>query len=146
MFNGVKSKLKNTFQGRTPLEAIRRALAQSNSGFGQTTRQEDQKAVRDKFNVFAGPLFWGPWQPIWTQYGVVGPNASRNVSSKKVSFKDVSRQRSTFDVEFKGGDKSIRTMGPGSQIITITGNVATTVYVRFKSHSPYGLNIEVRLF
>ena len=37
-------------------------------------------------------------------------------------------------------------MGPESQIITITGNVATTVYVRFESHSPYGLNIKVKLF
>jgi len=90
--------------------------------------------TKGRFRVIAPPLFWGPWVEVWAQFGVVGANADSHRATVKVSFETQSRRPSTFDVEIKGGDRLIRTIGPGSAIVTVTGNVATAIKVRAKSH------------
>ena len=99
---------------------------------------------KGRIEVWAGPKIWGPWTEIWSQFGVVGPNAANHQSVVDVSF-DVSRNgegASSFDVEIRGGDRFISTVGSGSAIVTVTGNVATSIAIRCRSHS-LGLNVEV---
>lgn len=81
----------------------------------------------------------------WAQFGVIGPDADQQLSTITLSFSSTTEAPSTFDVEIKGGDRHIRTIGPGSQRVRVTGNVATAISVRFRSHaSP--LNIVISTF
>lgn len=90
--------------------------------------------TKGRFRVIAPPLFWGPWVEVWAQVGVVGPNRNSNRTTVRVSFDTQTPAASTFDFEIKGGDRLIRTIGPGSALVTVTGNVMTAVSVRAKSH------------
>ena len=79
---------------------------------------------------------------MWAEDGSGGSNANRHRSVVNISFDTQSQAPSTFDVEIKGADRFIRTIGPGSKQVVITGNVATALSIRFKSHS-LGQNIVV---
>ncbi len=117
----------NEFKGADLAEAVRNATA----AYGKPGRQETKSTQQ----VWAPPLFWGPWVDIHTQFGVVGTESERHVTRLDVSFDTRSQAPSTFDVEIKGGDDFVRAIGPGSAEVTITGNVATTIRLRAKSHS-----------
>lgn len=101
--------------------------------------------AKNDFSVAAPPLFWGAWTEIYAQFGVTGPNADQHQTRLNISFHIVGRGESSFDVEIKGGDRLIRTLGPGSARVTITGNVATGISIRCKSHSvPLNVRVQVR--
>ncbi len=67
--------------------------------------------------------------------GVLGPDRDHHVSRIQLSFRATSNWQSSFDVEIRGGDQFIRTLGPGSAIVTVTGNVATSIWIRYRRHS-----------
>ena len=79
---------------------------------------------------------------IFAQIGVTGPNPEQNITKVVVSFDTRSQAPSTFEVEITGGDELVYEAGPGSALVTITGNVATALRIRAKSHS-LGQNIIV---
>jgi len=83
--------------------------------------------------VFAPPLFWGPWAAIFTQFGVAGPDSDKHVTKLRVSFRPAARSVAAFGVQIRGGDAFVDTTGPGSEVVTITGNVATSIEIRAKS-------------
>lgn len=87
-------------------------------------------------HVLAPPLFWGPWITVFAQFGVQGPDADHHVTSIDVdlSLAD-SLTESTFDYEISGGDDFISDYGPNRERVFISGNVATEIRVRCKSHS-----------
>lgn len=97
--------------------------------------------IRNSMRIFlipAPPLFWGGWQEVFAQAGVVEPDADKNVTEVNISFSSHDTgEPSSFDYEIKGGDHFIRgTAGASgmSEMVTITGNVATAVSVRAKSY------------
>ena len=100
----------------------------------------DQKAGR--FQAYAPPLKWGPQVEIFAQFGVVGPNRDEHITKVKVHFDTQSQASSPFEVKITGGDQTITTAGPGSALVTITGNVATALNIRCKSYS-LGQNVIV---
>jgi len=109
------------------------------------THRAERPAIEKKrgiFSVWAPPLSWGPWTQIWVQFGVLGPNRDTHVAFVSISFETVSDAPSAFGVEIMGGDSFIRTTGPGSEMVTVTGNVATAISIRCKSFS-VGQNISV---
>lgn len=67
--------------------------------------------------------------------GVLGPHKEDHVTKVAVSFQIKGRLSSSFDIEFKGGGANIRSTGPSTVRTRITGNVATSIYFRLKSHS-----------
>ena len=126
-----KGKFMSESHGKTLGEAIHKSLHRERIIQRKTIPELTKKG---RFIVLAPPLFWGFWTEIWAQFGVVGPNADRHRAIVNVSF-DTQSGGSSFDVEIKGGDRFIRSVGPGSERITITGNVATALSIRCKSHS-----------
>jgi len=110
---------------RQPLHAELRKRKSAGSCLGK----------KGRFDVWAPPLFWGPWPPIWVSLGFTGPNQARQRTTITVTFDTVSDAPSPFGVEIKGGDKMIRRNGPGAARVTISGNHATTISIRCKSHS-----------
>lgn len=98
-------------------------------------RKSAHMEKKARFQLLAPPLFWSRWMPIWSQFGVIGPNADSYKTVVTVSFNAETETPSTFEVEIKGGDELVRALGPGFAYVTITGNVATTLSIRCKSHS-----------
>ena len=129
------------YRGKTLEEALHKSLYEEHEvrRLRQLTNQLDKKAW---FDVPAPALVWGPWITIWAQFGVIGPDSDTHQTFLRVVFK-ARRPLSSFDVELKGGDEIIRTIGPGSAIVTVTGNVATAVSIRCRSHSVTALNVSV---
>lgn len=114
-------------------EAVRKAVS------NQSPKSIGTKGY-DSAQAWAPPMFWGPWVGVFSQFGVVGPASDDHVTQVDIDFDTNSQAPSTFDVEIKGGDRFIRSSGPGSETVTITGNVATSISVRCRSHS-FGQNI-----
>jgi hypothetical protein len=128
---------QNEFRGRNLADVVRKATAD----YEKKRQYKEQKQIAE---VWAPPLFWGPWVGIFTQFGVVGPDSDKHVTKLDVSFTGITGS-SSFSVEIKGGDELIRAIGPGSAEVTITGNVATTISMRAKSHSTgFGVDVNVR--
>ena len=123
------------FRGRSLQEAVRKAV--SNQG-----RKSIQSKGNDSAQAWAPPLFWGPWVEVFTQFGVVGAESHNHVTRVDIDFATISQAKSTFDVEIKGGDRFISSSGPGSETVTISGNVATSISVRCRSHS-IGQNVRI---
>jgi len=101
-------------------------------------RENKQQAIQERkgaFHVFAPAFFWGPWVEVYSQFGVTGPDPNNHVTRVSISFNVQGRNQSSFDVEIEGGDNSISQIGPGSTLVTISGNVATALRFRAKSHS-----------
>ena len=121
----------NEFHGKTLAEVIKKSLHRE-----QIIKHGNRPglSVKGRFLVWAPPIFWGPWVQIWAQVGVLGPDKEKHQSIINVSFETQSDAPSTFDVEIKGGDNFIRTIGPGSKRVVVTGNVATAISIRCKSH------------
>jgi len=119
----------NEFRGKTLAEAVRDATAVYRK------RQLNRCERKATYQVWAPPLFWGQWVDIYTQFGVAGPKSDTHLTRVHVTFETRSNASSTFDIEIIGGDKPVRTYGPGAEEVTITGNVATTIRARVKSHS-----------
>ena len=94
----------------------------------------DAPEKKRRFGVVAPPRFWGQWVEIWAQAGVIGRNPDKHRSIINVKFDSQTMARSTFDVQIKGGDRFIQTIGPGSARVTVTGNVLTAVSIRCRSH------------
>ncbi len=92
-------------------------------------------AGKGAFSVEAPALRWGAWVGIFAQDGVIDPDAEYHQMVVNVSFDSEGFSPSTFDVEIRGGDQFISTVGPGSERITITGDVATALYIRCRSHA-----------
>ena len=90
---------------------------------------------KSSYQVWAPPLFWGSWVEIYAQFGVIGPNPEKHVTKVYVSFDSNTQTPSAFEVEIEGGDTLVSDSGPGSTIVTITGNVATALRLRAKSYS-----------
>ena len=90
---------------------------------------------RGLHSVWAPPKAWGPWVAIWSQFGIIGPDADGHKTVVHVSFDSESDEYSPFDVEIKGGDTFISTIGPGWEEITVSANVATTISIRCRSHA-----------
>lgn len=91
-----------------------------------------------RFQVPAPALAWGTWVEVFSQFGVTGPNADQHITRVNLSLSSDSAGPSSFDYEIKGGDYSIRGVAGGSgasETVNITGNVATALSVRAKSHS-----------
>lgn len=113
--------------------------------FGKTLGEAIHKAAHRKhcyanqckgrLQVWAAPKFWGPWVEIWSQFGVVGNGADDHQTVLYVSYETLSDAPSSFDVEIRGGDRFVSDIGPGSSRVTVTGNVATSVSIRCRSHS-----------
>ncbi|MBB4120313.1 colicin Z C-terminal domain-related protein [Martelella radicis] len=124
----------NEVYGASPVDALR-ALA------GKRNRETFERKFR-QFDVWAGPLVWGPWTEVWAQFGVKGPEADRHVSYVRISFDTQSNAPSPFHVEIKGGDRFIRSVGPGEETVTVTGNISTAISIRCKS-ATQGQNVLV---
>lgn len=120
--------MKYDFRDKSLPEAVQKAV------LNQRTKPVQTKGY-DSAQAWAPPLFWGPWVELFSQFGVVGPNSADNVTRVELDFDTSSQAPSTFDVEIKGGDRFIRSSGPGSETATITGNVATSISIRCRSHS-----------
>jgi len=116
------------FRGRNLQEAVRKAVS------NQSTKSIQAKG-NDSAQAWAPPLFWGPWVEVFSQFGVVGADSQDHVTKVDIDFATMSQAKSTFDVEIKGGDRFVSSSGPGSEIVTVTGNVATSISVRCRSHS-----------
>jgi hypothetical protein len=127
------------YHGRTLEEAIHKSLRREHAIRKQKQAELEQKAM---FDIWGRPAIWSSWVAIWAQYGVLGPDADSNQAIIEVSFDIEGDAGSTFDIEIKGGDEFIRTLGPGSAFVTVTGNVATEVSTRIRSHSMF-LNVTV---
>lgn len=96
------------------------------------------KLMMKRFQISAPPLRWGRWQEVFAQLGVKGPDADRHVTKVNISLSTDSHAPSSFDYEIKGGDRLIRGVVGGSGVsetVIISGNVATAISVRAKSHS-----------
>ena len=65
----------------------------------------------------------------------VGNGADDHQTVLYVSYETLSDAPSSFDVESRGGDRFVSDIGPGSSRVTVTGNVATSVSIRCRSHS-----------
>jgi hypothetical protein len=118
------------FRGTSISETLQRSLEPEfvkRSSFALTHK--------GRFDVWAPPLFWGPWVPVWRSFGATGRNQFRQIVRRSISFETVSDAPSSFSVEIKGGDQLVRAVGPGSATVTITGNHATMISIRCKSHS-----------
>lgn len=109
---------------------------------GRTRNRYPKVQSKSSYQVWAPPLFWGPWVEIYAQFGVIGPNPENHVTKVYVSFDSITRAPSSFEVEIEGGDELVSDSGPGSTIVTISGNVATALRFRAKSYS-VGQNIIV---
>lgn len=131
------SMRSNEFKGATLAEAVSNATA----AYRKAKNGIESKQIAE---VWAAPLFWGPWVDIYTQFGVIGADSDDHVTRLNVSFAGITGS-SSFSVEISGGDDFIRAIGPGSVDVTITGNVATTIRMRAKSHSTgFGVDVNVR--
>lgn len=119
--NSIQSTIRLAVQGKHQIES-----------FPQSDQLEEKLR---RFDVRAFPLIWTHWIEVWAQFGVAGRNSDTHVSQINVAYGIISTENSSFDVEIKGGDRFIRNIGPGSDRITVTGNVATAVSVRYRSHS-----------
>ena len=120
--------MKYEFTGKSLESAVRQAVSQSGIA------EHQQKGFRST-RATAPPLYWGGWVDAFSQFGVVGSEKDNHVTRVNLVFSIVSGHQSAFDVEISGGDRHISTIGPGPETVTITGNVATTLRVRCKSHS-----------
>ena len=126
--------MQQKFIGNSIHSAIKRAiLNNSPSVDSQPNYGVEQKYRRT--SAVAPALAWGHWTEVWSQFGVVGVNRDSHVTRLRMSFDITSLEKSSFDVEIRGGDNFVRTIGPSSARITVTGNVATSISVRFRSHS-----------
>jgi hypothetical protein len=118
------------FRGKSLAEAVSGAVR------GAHNRLEHKRA----YDISALPLRWSAWVDVWAQFAVLGPDADRNVTRVRVNF-FARRGASSFDYEIEGGDRPIRGYATGTssasatETVTITGNVATSIRVRCKSHS-----------
>jgi len=121
------------YKGATVADAIRKSLQPEMQR--RRSRELQERTRKGRFSVVAPPLFWGPWTEIWATFGHRGPNPDRHRATLHVSFESISQVPSSFSVEIRGGDRLIRTVGPGSARVSITGNVSTAVSIRCKSHS-----------
>ena len=131
------------YRGNTLAEAVRLAVGREKNGMEQTSSPHHElKRIPE---VYAPPLFWGPWVEIFAQAGVIGRDSDEHVTKLKVSFSSVNRPASTFDVEISGGDRDVEGFGPGAETITISGNVATGIKMRAKSHAFYGQSLDVNV-
>ncbi|MEM6413334.1 MAG: colicin Z C-terminal domain-related protein [Pseudomonadota bacterium] len=130
--------MPNEFRANTLLEAMSLATDRT----APIVPSDEYKKIGE---VAAPALVWGVWVPIFNQFGVRGPNADNHITRLRVSYSVVSETKSTFDVEIKGGDELVTDVGPSSSIVTISGNVATSIMLRAKSHSIVGLSIDVNV-
>lgn len=125
--------MQNEFVSKT----VDGAIWLATSSYRKDIRTLGRKVPTKKnfIRASAPSLSWGPWVQVWAQFGVIGPDADQHVSHITLSFSSTTESPSTFDVEIKGGDRRIRIIGPGSQRVTVTGNVATAVSARFRSYA-----------
>ena len=96
------------------------------------------RRMKKTFHVTAEPLAWGRWVEVYAQLGVTGPYAENHVTQVTLEIGSRTETQSSFDYEIKGGDYSIRGVVGSSSVsetVPITGNVATSIKVRAKSHS-----------
>ena len=93
--------------------------------------------------VWAPPLTWGPWQILWTRFGVVDPDPDNHRATLTITYQTLSQAPSTFDIEIDDGERVHRRVGPGSYRLVLLGNTAVQVRVRCKSHA-LGQNVVVR--
>ena len=126
--------MRREFRGRDLGEVVRATLEE------QPSRLERKGS--ETAQIWAPPFVWGPWTDVFVQFGVVGPDREDHVTVVNVAFDTASQAPSTFDIEIRGGDAFISSSGPGSETVTITGNVAATISVRCSSHS-IGQNVWV---
>ena len=106
------------------------------TAFSRLTRQRLPTRVETKrqSQVLAPAFIWGPWLEIYAQFGVIGANADRHVTTVEVSFETRTEASATFDVEIEGGDELVTAIGPGSVTVKISGNVAIALRLRARSH------------
>ncbi len=128
------------YQGNTLYSTVRMAI--KGEAFADPSESPEIEKKLGVFSVWAPPLSWGPWAEIWRQFGVTGPDRDTHVVIVGISFETVSDAASAFGVEIRGGDSFIHTTGPGSEVVTVSGNVATAISIRCKSFS-VGQNISV---
>ncbi|MFN3169939.1 MAG: colicin Z C-terminal domain-related protein [Hyphomicrobiales bacterium] len=120
------------FRNQTVHEAINSSLRPYRLKFLRRDVLIDRKSI---FSIWAPPLSWGPWSEIFAVFGVVGEGGNDAQIRKTISYQTTSQAKSTFDVEVKGADRFVSAVGPGSSDVTITGNVATAISIRARSHS-----------
>lgn len=113
-------------------EAIAKSLAPEHAKRMRRLGPDRQSfECKASFDVWAPPLFWGPWVEIFVEIRIT-PEPNR----KRISYSSLSRAKSSFDVEIKGGGgQRIRDVGPGSTLVTTPGNSITSLKIRAKSHS-----------
>ncbi len=128
-------KMQYEFRGKSIQEAVRKAVSKQTPKYIRTKGYDSAQA-------WAPPLFWGPWVEVFSQFGVAGADSDGYVTQVDIDFDTNSNAPSTFDIEIKGGDSFISSSGPGSESVTITGNVATSISVRCRSHS-LGQNVMI---
>jgi len=128
------------YRGNTLYSTVRRAMrGEAFTGDADGTAIEKKLGI---FSVWAPPLSWGPWTEIWAQFRVTGPDRDARVTYVNVSFETVSDAPSAFGVEIMGGDNFVRTTGPSSEVVTVSGNVATAISIKCRSFS-VGQNISI---
>lgn len=126
--------MQKLIRGDTVADAIKRAVERDRLE-NCVHLLDEVEAKSGRFSAWAPPLFWGAWVNVWAQIGVVGPDKDRHVTYVNISFETVSEAPSSFDVEIKGADVPVRTYGPGSTRVSVSGNVATQISARFRSHT-----------
>jgi hypothetical protein len=106
--------------------------------FNNNRTKAKLKYMMKRHQVHAPALVWGRWLEVYAQLGVTGPDADQHVTKVKLSIASETETQSSFDYEIKGGDYNIRGVVGSSSVsetVPITGNVATSIKVRAKSHS-----------
>lgn len=111
------------------------------------------RAVNKRYNIEplqpvmitmpADPFVWGAWVPFQNYIGMTDDT----VINVTVSFANVSNAAGSFDYEIRGGDSLVKGYAVGSmtETVMITGYIATTIYVRLKSHfAPQRIRLAVK--
>lgn len=124
--------MNHDLRGRTLDEVIKMATRSSQAKCTLSGVSVDTKSI---FSVWAPPLTWGPWTEIFRSIGRLGEDRHEAQIRKTISYRSASQAKSTFDVEIRGGDRFVSSVGPGSSHVAITGNVLTAISIRARSHS-----------
>ena len=128
------------YRGRTLREALSKSLSHEHAiHMRKSSLCRQGLEHKDLFDVWAPPLFWGPWIRLNFIFSDDKP------VNTTVSYQSQSMAKSSFDVEITTARGQMsRHVGPGSTSIVIPPDTATQLRIRAKSHS-FGQHIRVTM-
>lgn len=132
--------MSNEFSGRTLREALAMSTARERAIISRKSKYCHQEIERKgSFDVWAPPLFWGPWVILDSVF------AGNKPREKWISYQTQSSAKSSFDIEIRSSfGKIIRDVGPGSTLLKFSANSVNKPNIRAKSHS-LGQHIRVTM-